>query len=451
MPKKGNKAHVPPPSPAVISQQEAFWNTLYGDDLLLAKSTNCSCQEDLDREKKALEERTRKAEANKQRQLEENERKRQWEKQQEKQQREKNREEHKWKKQLEEAKKKAKSEGVLQAVYYEDGKWWVEYPDKTWREVQGEFYCDLCMKHLNDSTLEAHIQSEAHKKKVAWAIPGAAHTAAPPSPAVAPAAAPPRAVQPASVMGAPSFPVAMEAWQMMGPDGMVRCVPCNKVVDDNHLCSGDHLRRLEAWLQHEKLKVTGYAAPALEYLAYVPSDSGDPNSERWLRCLLCQKFVNDDTSHSGTQQNPAGSKEHQKNLRNYVGSAWYQLNVIEVRKKYHPEPTVRSAPAAQMPAGPTSVARQPPTAAPWAQAARVAPTPAPWAQTPPPSPWETAVVPVAPAPAPAPAAHWLANTPTPQDDAWGTYEVPNQATPYPAALEMGQESGGVAVIEEVDC
>eukprot|EP00434_Breviolum_minutum_P010617 symbB.v1.2.009366.t1/scaffold592.1/size209785/7 len=103
-----------------------------------------------------------------------------------------------------------------------------------------------------------------------------------------------------------------------------------------------------------------------------------------------------------------------------------------------------------MPAGPTSVARQPPTMAPWAQAAKAAPTPAPWAQTPqPPSPWNTsaALVPVAPAPAPAPAVQWLANQ---ADDPWGTYEVPNQATPYPA-LEMGQESGAVAVIEEVDC
>ena len=36
--------------------QEAFWSSLYGDDLLLAKSTNCSCQEDLDRQKKDLEE-----------------------------------------------------------------------------------------------------------------------------------------------------------------------------------------------------------------------------------------------------------------------------------------------------------------------------------------------------------------------------------------------------------
>ena len=450
MPKKGNKAHVPPPSPAVISQQEAFWNSLYGDDLLLAKSSNCSCQEDLDRKKKDLEEKAKKAEAYKQKQLQENERKRQWEKQQEKEQREKNREENKWKKQLEEAKKKAKSEGVLQAVDYGDGVWWVELPDKKWMEVQGEFYCTLCGKHLNDNTLEAHIQSEAHRKKVAWGIPGAAQTAAPPSPALAPAAAPPRAVPCPSAMGAPCCPVAMEAWQMMGPDGMVRCVPCNKVVDDNHLCSGDHLRRLDAWLQHEKLKVTGYAAPALEYLAYVPSVAGDPNSERWLRCLLCQKFVNDDTSHSGTQQCPAGSKEHQKNLRNYPGSAWYELNVIQERKKYHPEPTVRSAPAAQMPAGPTSVARQPPTMAPWAQAAKAAPTPAPWAQTPqPPSPWNTsaALVPVAPAPAPAPAVQWLANQ---ADDPWGTYEVPNQATPYPA-LEMGQESGAVAVIEEVDC
>ena len=94
-------------------------------------------------------------------------------------------------------------------------------------------------------------------------------------------------------------------------------------------------------------------------------------------------------------------------------------------RKYHPEPTVRSAPPAQMPAGPTSVARQPPTMAPWAQAAKAAPTPAPWAQTPrPPSPWNTeALVSVAPAPAPAPAVQWLANQ---ADDPWGTYEVPNQ-------------------------
>ena len=33
---------------------------------------------------------------------------------------------------------------------------------------------------------------------------------------------------------------------------------------------GDHMRRLEAWLHHEQLKSTGYAAPALEYLAWVP-------------------------------------------------------------------------------------------------------------------------------------------------------------------------------------
>ena len=49
---------------------------------------------------------------------------------------------------------------------------------------------------------------------------GAAQTAAPPSPALAPAAAPPRAVPCPSAMGAPCCPVAMEAWQMMGPDGM---------------------------------------------------------------------------------------------------------------------------------------------------------------------------------------------------------------------------------------
>lgn len=31
----------------------------------------------------------------------------------------------------------------------------------------------------------------------------------------------------------------------------------------------------------------------------------------WCSAMQARKFVNDDTSHSGTQQCPAGSKEHQ--------------------------------------------------------------------------------------------------------------------------------------------
>ena len=52
----------------------------------------------------------------------------------------------------------------------------------------------------------------------------------------------------------------------------------------------------------------------------------DLGSERWLRCLLCKplgesaldsllcarKFVNDDTSHSGTVENQVGSNEHKR-------------------------------------------------------------------------------------------------------------------------------------------
>ena len=41
------------------------------------------------------------------------------------------------------------------------------------------------------------------------------------------------------------------------------------------------MRRLEAWLHHEQLKSTGYAAPALEYLAWVP----------WIGRSGCKKHL----------------------------------------------------------------------------------------------------------------------------------------------------------------
>eukprot|EP00913_Durusdinium_trenchii_P030699 g28753.t1 len=161
-------------------------------------------------------------------------------------------------------------------------------------EVQGRYYCEYCNKHLNDNTLEAHIDSEAHKKKHAWATPALAGPPAPP-----PVAAP-RGPAPAPPLTASLSPVCPPVahlldWQQVGPDGLVRCIPCNK-----------------AWREYERLKKTGHPAPELEYLAWVPSIDGDPNSEKWKKCLLCKKWVQDETSHCGTAANPQGSKEHQK-------------------------------------------------------------------------------------------------------------------------------------------
>ena len=80
-----------------------------------------------------------------------------------------------------------------------------------------------------------------------------------------------------------------------------------------------------------------YPEPELPHLAWVPSEEHDLESERWQKCLLCNKWVNDEHSHSGTRQAPDGSVGHQKNLRNYPpGSPWYERNVVEERRRWHP-------------------------------------------------------------------------------------------------------------------
>ena len=82
-----------------------------------------------------------------------------------------------------------------------------------------------------------------------------------------------------------------------------------------------------------------YPVPELPHMAWVPSEELDLESERWQKCLLCNKWVNDEHSHSGTRQAPDGSVGHQKNLRNYPpGSPWYERNVVEERRKWHPQP-----------------------------------------------------------------------------------------------------------------
>ena len=80
-----------------------------------------------------------------------------------------------------------------------------------------------------------------------------------------------------------------------------------------------------------------YPTPELPHMAWVPSEEHDLESERWQKCLLCNKWVNDEHSHSGTLRAPDGSVGHQKNLRNYPpGSPWYERNVVEERRRWHP-------------------------------------------------------------------------------------------------------------------
>merc|ERR1719261_2355583 len=91
-----------------------------------------------------------------------------WEKEQEKVNRTKDREDKKWQQQLQKAKARAREEGILESEDWGDGKWWLNKGNGIYQEVQGQYFCTLCEKHLNDSTLESHMESDKHKKQVAW-------------------------------------------------------------------------------------------------------------------------------------------------------------------------------------------------------------------------------------------------------------------------------------------
>ena len=49
-----------------------------------------------------------------------------------------------------------------------------------------------------------------------------------------------------------------------------------------------------------------------QYLAWFLTNPADPSSERWLRCLLCEKCVQDERHHSDV---PEASKDHKENAQ----------------------------------------------------------------------------------------------------------------------------------------
>mmetsp|Transcript_20639 Transcript_20639/g.57501 ORF Transcript_20639/g.57501 Transcript_20639/m.57501 type:complete len:370 (+) Transcript_20639:99-1208(+) len=275
-----------------------------------------------------------------------NERRLQWEKEAQKQTRVKEREDKKWNQQLGKSKERAFKEGVLEAEVWGD-QWFVDLGNKTWKETSGEFYCPHCDKHLSTHTLDAHIDSEGHRKKLAYLTnlaPGALPVYTAPQTQSTPMPTPPAAAT------ATRGGNGLEPWQERSPDGFVRCVPCYKVLDALHVQTDEHKKRLGWW--YEAQQPQDYSAPELPYLAWVP-DENNPE-KRWLRCLLCNKNVQDNWSHFGTPEAPNGSKDHEKKLRNY---SWYQEDIEKLRNQWHP-PAPRPRAAAQSA-----------TPAPWAKAA----------------------------------------------------------------------------------
>ena len=180
---------------------------------------------ELDPEKKAAEEakkqeRQKKAEEAAWQQKRLNEKKEYWAKEAEKETRNKQREDRLWQKEADKARLQGLKEGV------------VENED----EDASQYTCTLCNKSLNDLTLRPHLDSEAHKKKVAWHFYDATS-------ASACASATSRAALAAHAWG---DDWQLEEWQEKTAEGYIRCVPCGKVIDEVHIAKADHQSRLES-------------------------------------------------------------------------------------------------------------------------------------------------------------------------------------------------------------
>lgn len=146
-----------------------------------------------------------------------------------------------------------------------------------------------------------------------------------------------------------------EPWFEDQGDGSWKCLLCNCYADEAHIAGKKHQQRASApqYYGYSALSIsvggsapdvaTGAApvpVPAWPYIAYV-TEGGSLQGDRWPKCLLCNKWCQDTTSHAGDvgswEPPPGVSKEHAKNLRNSsIADAWYRENVDEVRRKWHP-------------------------------------------------------------------------------------------------------------------
>ena len=81
---------------------------------------------------------------------------------------------------------------------------------------------------------------------------------------------------------------------------------------------------------------TMYEPPSLEYLAWVPSVRSNPNSPRWLKCLLCDKWVSEITYHSDSLE---ATQYHIRKLRAYHADRELYDRIRLQRLRYHPTAT----------------------------------------------------------------------------------------------------------------
>jgi len=230
------------------------------------------------------------------------------------------------------AKKASKSPYMLKSVQYGDY-WYVEYPPGTWVEAKMEWYCVLCKKHISSANVQMHLGTSDHMKQEWHETQKNAGGGA----AAAVVAPPPGLWATASSSSAHMKHVDTDVIEARRDNEWEQdyyyCVACEKIADDFHLASDKHAQRVHAY--KESLKP--HEQPDEEWLMWVPWGSGQPQShaELQMKCLLCEKFCNDEESH-GTSLNQKLSQLHRKRLMDY-DKYGYREAVLEERAKIEAE------------------------------------------------------------------------------------------------------------------
>jgi len=136
--------------------------------------------------------------------------------------------------------------------------------------------------------------------------------------------------------------------------GHYRCKACNKMCDGIHENTAEHHKRLANYLWNLEEETREYPAPSQTWLAWVADPDFD--DRRFLKCLLCKKWVQDFeldsldtrgyTGHHG-DRGAGNQKDHAKKLNNLS----FYVEAIKAEKDLHhpPEPTIDSLFSASAP------------------------------------------------------------------------------------------------------
>lgn len=223
---------------------------------------------------------------------------------------------------------RATQEGVVEATFQDkDGTWWAQTSESTWAEAKGTYLCTHCHKHLNQHTLEEHLEHPTHQGKL-----GKLSSSTPAS--FVTSSANSSSLSSTHTVDNTGLP-RLEEWQEPSGRGP-RCIPCGKVIDDYHLKLPAHQSKLAYWLEQLALEKQGWPEPPEPYLAYVPSKDARWRTKMCLVCTHDGKIgteVWDSETHTGTPCAPHGTKLHMERLQEYNEFAKdIQLNKL----KYHP-------------------------------------------------------------------------------------------------------------------